>query len=970
MTVSTGLAAQRLFFPSVYWGPWPLVAAAVMGLLAGGWLETLIGSARRGPRRFILPALLAGMPPLWLLIESFAHGFPFISGESTAVQFGVLLIVLLPLVSLPLAAMGAQHRMGLSRPRGTGVLLAGAAAGLAAHQALFLGPGAIAAHAGFTMIAILWPFLPVAGDTEPTSPPVPAAEHKIVKAGKDRKPGLHERLATLLGPILAPLTWILILITAVWTVVAWERVILLPLGTDAGASLLAPAVLLALGAGLTFGASMSDTALRGAVLVAAGAGIGGGLFRSFFSDVYIAFYAGQSATPSAWVAILLLLLLPAAGAGLLLASPAARVRWDLRGALIRLLPPVAFVAAGLAVWPSAMLVTTSVAACGALLYLAALRGALLPRLLPVAAAIACTVWVLLVPRDGWDTLFDPSRFMLRTTLHTPAGEAALLFSRDYDDRYHVMMWNQTTAMTQSSRTVQATLFRMGHLPMLLAGHTGRVLVLGIGAGLPLEAVRMHRPKHVVLVEPVEALLALTDSAKRDLREFQPLAGVETHAERPLAYLMRGGETFDVILSAEPFAAPDADASLLTETYYRAAAARLAPRGLFAQWLPAGMLGGEDLRSALRAALTVFPSATLWLASTNPDNPMVGIIAMNEPGAVPALHAERLARLLADRAATQHLQRAELTSMEAAAASFAMTSETIGRFVAGAPVRGPLVLPTLRRGTGDPETTRAMAAQLFGARTPILPAFAALHDSARIIAEAMYAERPAVLAARATALRGDDSSAARALAGVLRVTPRNIEARAAFSDLLLRQAAGRVGAQQYGQAVPLLVNALKLGLLNTYLLRLYMITAMQLGDKESAATSIDGIKRLDPRHAGFRDNQATIRAQQGATNDALLLYENAITMDPSNEEFYCNMASFHFSQNRAWEAIRVLDNAVERSYYPVKPLLLEGMFYAQYGRVDLARTAYERCIALAVPGDPMIAEARKGLAKIATLPETP
>ena len=123
----------------------------------------------------------------------------------------------------------------------------------------------------------------------------------------------------------------------------------------------------------------------------------------------------------------------------------------------------------------------------------------------------------------------------------------------------------------------------------------------------------------------------------------------------------------------------------------------------------------------------------------------------------------------------------------------------------------------------------------------------------------------------------------------------------------------MGGEQWGPALTLITRSLQLMPVNTYLLRLLMIASFNVGDREASGLSIDGLKKLDPSHAGFRDNQATIRAREGATDDALLLYENAITLDQSNEEFYCNMASFHYSQNRVWEAVRVLDQATEAKH---------------------------------------------------------
>ena len=183
-------------------------------------------------------------------------------------------------------------------------------------------------------------------------------------------------------------------------------------------------------------------------------------------------------------------------------------------------------------------------------------------------------------------------------------------------------------------------------------------------------------------------------------------------------------------------------------------------------------------------------------------------------------------------------------------------------------------------------------------------------------------------------------------------PYNAEATLALSDILLRKAAQFIGAGQHAVAMPMLGEVIRLAPLTTAVLRLMMIGAMQSGDGRLAGECIDGIKKLNPRHAGYRDNQATLRAQQGNLNDALLLYESAITIDPTNEEFYCNMASAQFQAGRVWEAIRILDRASTESYYPAKAYALKGNFYLDRRKNDLAREAYLGYMRVAMPDDPL------------------
>jgi tetratricopeptide (TPR) repeat protein len=318
--------------------------------------------------------------------------------------------------------------------------------------------------------------------------------------------------------------------------------------------------------------------------------------------------------------------------------------------------------------------------------------------------------------------------------------------------------------------------------------------------------------------------------------------------------------------------------------------------------------------------------------------------------------------MADASIRFHLQQIQLDNYALVAACYATDAKGVHALTADA---APFSIfdglqPLHNRATQDVMTD---VDRLLSARTAPERVLVGASDSVRTLAGQILAARPAVLRARVSVLNGIDSNAVLLLSGPLRAAPLNGEVRRVFGDVLLRQAAGYVGSGSYPTAVALLNTALQLLPLNTYMLRLYMIASFNIGDREASALAIDGIKNIDPSHAGFRDNQATIRARQGGTDDALLLYETAITLDPRNEEFYCNMASFHYSQKRGWEAIRVLDQAAIAAYYPAKALYLRGMFYGEQGRPKFEKESFEKYLDVATPLDPNRTDVEKRLERM-------
>ncbi|MDT8324969.1 MAG: hypothetical protein RRA94_12715, partial [Bacteroidota bacterium] len=564
---------------------------------------------------------------------------------------------------------------------------------------------------------------------------------------------------------------------------------------------------------------------------------------------------------------------------------------------------------------------------------------------------------------GFHNFFNPQAFRIIAEEATPAGLMTLQQSRDYDDRFHALFWNQQETLTQASRAVQSDLYRMGHIPMFMAAENANVLMLGLGSTLPIEAVRMHDPASVTCVEPSAAALHLSDATRNTARPRPWLDGVRLHNERIEAYLARDSETFDVIISAEPLAEPGPAPQLLSEEYFAAIATRLSEDGVMAQWLSLSRMPLDALRPVFTAAAAVFPTVELWITTPDPENAMVGIIASKRAFSPDQPARARFEALVgASQDSQLHFRRAELGSYASLLSSYGTNRAGIERLAQGLPAYGFLdALPV--RGGYDAQGVFMDINRVFESRTPPDRLLAAVDDSTRELAATLFAQRPAVLRAKASVLAGDDSSAVRLLDELLTAAPANEEAARALGDIFLRQAAGYVGSEQWGPALTLITRSLQLMPVNTYLLRLLMITSFNVGDREASGLAIDGIRKLDPTHAGFRDNQATIRAREGATDDALLLYENAITLDQSNEEFYCNMASFHYSQNRIWEAIRVLEQASMRAYYPAKALYLKGKFYAEQGQIKFAREAYESYLEAASPLDPYLEEVRQRLVEL-------
>jgi len=111
------------------------------------------------------------------------------------------------------------------------------------------------------------------------------------------------------------------------------------------------------------------------------------------------------------------------------------------------------------------------------------------------------------------------------------------------------------------------------------------------------------------------------------------------------YLAASRDRFDVIV-ADLFIPWHASAgNLYAREMYDTVARRLAPGGVFCQWLPLYQLTREEFDTIVRTFLTVFPQASLWRGDFYPDRPIVGLIGQLTPQPIDfARLSERLLRL--------------------------------------------------------------------------------------------------------------------------------------------------------------------------------------------------------------------------------------------------------------------------------------------------------------------------------------
>jgi len=147
----------------------------------------------------------------------------------------------------------------------------------------------------------------------------------------------------------------------------------------------------------------------------------------------------------------------------------------------------------------------------------------------------------------------------------------------------------------------------GHLPLLLHPRPETVLVIGLASGVTVGAVTRHPVRHVTVVEIEPAVVEASQFF--DLFNHRALDDprVRLVVDDARNVLLRARERYDVIISEPSNPWMSGPAKLFTHEFFRLGRERLAPRGLFVQWLQLYGMTESSLKSLVRTFHGVFPS---------------------------------------------------------------------------------------------------------------------------------------------------------------------------------------------------------------------------------------------------------------------------------------------------------------------------------------------------------------------------
>ncbi len=315
-------------------------------------------------------------------------------------------------------------------------------------------------------------------------------------------------------------------------------------------------------------------------------------------------------------------------------------------------------------------------------------------LLYVAFPVVIAIAIALMP--AWDPLlmgrglvYKPNavmqlqyagqfdEMMERSTVlyYRDAPEATVLvFDTGHENRIFVVNGRPEASTDPADMRNQ---YLLGHLPALLhRGPVYRGLVIALGSGMTAGCLALHA-EHVRVVELVADVVGAAALFAEWNYDAVADPRVEITIDDGRHFLLATDERFDVITVDPIHPSVAGSESLYSQDHYRLVAARLAPGGVAAQWLPLYQMGVEDARTIVATFASVFPDAQIWLNGM--DAVLIG-------GAGAELRpAHEIRDLMALPEIARSLERVHQRDFATFLAGYGLGPPDLQRYIEGAPV---------------------------------------------------------------------------------------------------------------------------------------------------------------------------------------------------------------------------------------------------------------------------------------------
>jgi spermidine synthase len=216
---------------------------------------------------------------------------------------------------------------------------------------------------------------------------------------------------------------------------------------------------------------------------------------------------------------------------------------------------------------------------------------------------------------------------------------------------------------------------LGHLPALLRPEAQKALVLSFGNGIATGSLDTH---NIPVIDAVDLSPEMIEAAQIYWEENYNVlrsARLRLHVEDGRNFLLQSDESYDIITTDATHPSNSSSWALFTQEFYRLIQQRLAPGGVFMQWLPFHSLTEADYKAIIRTCRSVFPHTTVWYTGGS----HTFLVVTAEP-----LTPEQLDAVKA-RAAENAIVQTDLGPVANLDAYLALTEEELASYVGPGPL---------------------------------------------------------------------------------------------------------------------------------------------------------------------------------------------------------------------------------------------------------------------------------------------
>jgi spermidine synthase len=178
----------------------------------------------------------------------------------------------------------------------------------------------------------------------------------------------------------------------------------------------------------------------------------------------------------------------------------------------------------------------------------------------------------------------------------------------------------------SSTTDMPTQLLVSHLPFLFTGDEARsAVVIGLASGITLGAATLHPELERIDVVEIEPSIREATEFFRHVNHdalYDPRVRLIANDGRNQLLLTPPG-TYDVIICEPSNPWLSGVSNLFTLEFFEMGRTRLAPGGVWAQWLQMYGMDGRDLKAVMRTFATAFPYAHTFATIEDADLVMIG-----------------------------------------------------------------------------------------------------------------------------------------------------------------------------------------------------------------------------------------------------------------------------------------------------------------------------------------------------------